>query len=195
MSKKTGEHRRKIMKYNIYTHTHIYIYIHIYAALTVWLRSFFIPFRGTEIIFYIPSPGTEFFSFLLWHRLLWYSCFPGWELKLFPYLQYRVSVYTLSKAENQEIQFPLLYTKPIKDKHKFFLSKVGSSGADLSANRATIVESSGSNYRSTVPIRQDFWSDLPTNRSQMVKANYVWPSVIKTILYCEILKRWIAVKY
>ena len=33
MSKKTGEHRRKIMKYNIYIYIYIYIYIHIYIYM------------------------------------------------------------------------------------------------------------------------------------------------------------------
>ena len=44
-------------------------------------------------------------------------------------------IYTF-KAENQEIQFLLLCTNPSKDKHKFFLSKVGSTEADLSASHA-----------------------------------------------------------
>ena len=42
-------------------------------------------------------------------------------------------IYTFFKAENQEFNFPLLCTKPGKDKHKVF-SKVGSPGADLLAS-------------------------------------------------------------
>ena len=71
---------------------------------------FFIPFRGTEIIFYKPSPGTDFFFQCLlfgMHFFLWYSCFLGRTLKLRPYLQYRISAYTLFKVKNQEIKFPL----------------------------------------------------------------------------------------
>ena len=55
---------------------------------------------------------------------LWYSCFPGWELKLLSHPQYKVSVYTLSKAENQKIQFPLLCIKPSKDKQVFFFQRL-----------------------------------------------------------------------
>ena len=40
------------------------------------------------------------------------------------------------KEENQEIQFPLLCTKPSKDKNKFCLSKVGNPGVNSSASRA-----------------------------------------------------------
>ena len=46
-------------------------------------------------------------------------------------------IYTIFKAENQKIQFLLLCTKRSKDKRKFYLSKVGSSEADLLAIRAT----------------------------------------------------------
>ena len=71
-------------------------------------------------------------------------------------------IYTIFKAENQEIQFLLLCTKPNIDKHKFLFFKglwscgrfIGQlclacaiSSADLSANRVTIVELSGSFYR------------------------------------------------
>ena len=48
-------------------------------------------------------------------------------------------IYTIFKAKNKEIQFPLLCTKPSTDKHKFSLSKVGSTEADLSAICATII--------------------------------------------------------
>ena len=49
-------------------------------------------------------------------------------------------IYTFYKAKNQDIQFPLLCTKPRKDKHKFLsfkTSQVRSPGADLLAFRAT----------------------------------------------------------
>ena len=119
--------------------------------------------------------GTDF--------LLWYSCFPGWELKLRPSLSTVQGkyIYIFFKAENQEIQFPLLCTKTSKDKHKFFvLQRLAVTGqfivqlclactislADLAAKRATIIEWSGLIYRPNVPIRQDFWVDLSTYRSQ-----------------------------
>ena len=65
-------------------------------------------------------------------------------------------IYTLCKAENQEIQFSLLCTKPIIDKHNFFyLSMVGSPETDLSAISAT-VESRRPIYRPSVKSRQVF---------------------------------------
>ena len=90
-----------------------------------------------EIIFYKPSPGTDFSQCLLFGTdfFLLYSCFSGWELKLRPYLQYGVVYIHFFKAENQEIQFPLLCTKPSKDK-QVFSSKDGSPRVDLSASRA-----------------------------------------------------------
>ena len=91
--------------------------------------------------FYIPSPGTELFPCLLFGTdfFLGYSCFPGWNLTPPQSTVQGKSIYTIFKAENQEIQFPLLCTKHSKFKHKFFLSKVGSPEADLSAIRAKIV--------------------------------------------------------
>ena len=79
-----------------------------------------------EIICYKPSPGKEFFNLycLAWIFFFGTDVTSGWKLKLHPYLQYRVSVYTqIFKAEKQEIQFPLLYTKPSKDKQKFLSFK------------------------------------------------------------------------
>ena len=116
------------------------------------------PSVGTEIIFLEkPSPGTEFsFQGLLFGTdiFLWYSCFPGGELKLRPPLSTVQGkfIYIIFKAENLEIQFPLLYIKPSIDKHKFLSFKcwqsrgrfIGQlclactiSSAYLSANRAT----------------------------------------------------------
>ena len=108
------------------------------------------PSRGTEIIFYKPSPGTNFFQCLPFGMdfCLWYSCFSGWEWIEAPPLSTLQGkfVYTFFKAESQEIQFPLLSTKPSKD--KFFLSKSRGrfieqpclactiSSADLSVNHA-----------------------------------------------------------
>ena len=129
------------------------------SLATEFFYEFFIPFLnpsgGMEIIFYIPSPGTEFlFECLLFGMdfFVWYSCFPGWELKLRPYLQYRVSIYTqFFKRENQEIKFPLLCTKLSKDKHKFLSFKVGSPGVDLLASYAYYVLLVRPIYRPTVP--------------------------------------------
>ena len=86
--------------------------------------------------------------------------------------------------ENQEIQFPLLYTKPSIDKYRFLSFKCWYSrnqfvdqpyiactisSVDLSGNHATIVECSGSIYRPNVPIRQVLLTDLSAIRSQRVK--------------------------
>ena len=101
--------------------------------------------------------------------VFWYSCFPGWELNLHPYLQHRESVYTQFL---KEIQFSLFCTKHSIDKViniSFCLSKVGCPVADLSTICGTIVESSRPIYWPSMPIRQVFWADLSANRSQRVK--------------------------
>ena len=60
-------------------------------------------------------------------------------------------IYTFFKAENQQIQFPLLCIKPSKDKHKFFLLKVGSPGANLSATHAQRALSARPIYQLSLP--------------------------------------------
>ena len=96
-------------------------------------------------------------------------------------------VYTLFKAENQEIQFPLLCTKLSKDKVFFFqrllvpgrfigqpclACTIGAT--DLSAKHAKIVEWSGAIYRPYVPIRQDFCADLSANCNKGLKTKLYW---------------------
>ena len=53
MSKKTGEHRRKIMKYNIYIYIYIYIYthIHIYIYMVVVIRRYLSGIRTNKFLF------------------------------------------------------------------------------------------------------------------------------------------------
>ena len=100
---------------------------------------FLIPSRDTEIISYKPSPGMDFFQCLLFGTdfFLWYSCFPGWEMKLLPYLQYRVSVSTLILKRGTRIfSFHSYVLYIVKINISFCLSKVGSPGADLSASHA-----------------------------------------------------------
>ena len=135
------------------------------CKLTLWLQSLFIPFRGTVIIFLHALTWLGLFSmFTVWYRLLsLVLMFSGLRIEALPHLQYRVSVYTLFlKRRTRKFYFRLLCTKPSKDKHKFFLSKVGSPSADLSANHATIVELSGPIYRLNMLSRQDFLADLST---------------------------------
>ena len=85
----------------------------------------------------ITWSGLSYSMFTVWHGLFsLVLMFSGVRIEALPHSQYRVNVYTLFKAENQLIHFPLLLTKPSKDKHKFFLSKVGSPEADLSTFRA-----------------------------------------------------------
>ena len=108
-------------------------------------RSYVLNFRFQCLLF-----GTDFF--------LWYSCFLGWEVKIHPHPQYRVSVYTLFlKWRTRKFNFRSYVLSLVKINISFCLSKVGSMGpiyrpydlastissADLSALCATIVESSG----------------------------------------------------
>ena len=120
-----------------------------------------------EIIFYIPSPGTEFiFSYLLFCTdFPMVLTFPGLRIEA-PQLStvHGKCTYNIFKAENQETQFPLLYAKPIIDKHKLSSFQGGRfishlclactvSLADLLVIRSTIVESSGPICQSSVPSR------------------------------------------
>ena len=92
------------------------------------LWSFFCyPHIGTERIFYIPSPGTEFFSMFT----VWYGLFSF--VLTFPRLRIEDStlstvqgkcVYKIFKVENQETQFPLLCTKSSIDKHVFIFPRL-----------------------------------------------------------------------
>ena len=75
---------------------------------------------GMKIIFYKPSPGTDFlFNVYFWHGLF---------IFVFMFFRLRIeapppSAIYFFKAENHEIQFPFLCTKPSKDKHKFLSFK------------------------------------------------------------------------
>ena len=89
-----------------------------FYTLLCWARSYF---------FYKPSPGKDFFfsMFTVWHGLFsLVLMFPGLRIEAPPHPQYRVSVYTLFKAENHEIQFPLLCTKPSKDKQRLVVLRL-----------------------------------------------------------------------
>ena len=135
--------------------------------LTPCLQSFFILFRGHGDNFYKPSPDTDFFFNVY---CLAQTFFFGTHVSQAENWSSAPStVQGKCIAENQEIQFPLLCSKPGKDNHKFFLSKVCSPGANLSASCATIVEWSGTIYRPNVPIRQKKMADLSANCSQRVK--------------------------
>ena len=94
--------------------------------------------------------GMDFF-------FVFYSYFLGWELKLCPHSQYRVSVYTLFiKQRIRKFNFHSYVLNLVKISISFFLSKFGSHGVDLSCTissanlldkRARIVEWSGSIYQ------------------------------------------------
>ena len=125
------------------------------SRLTLWLWSFLYHSGDRDNCLQFFTWHKVFFSmFTVWqYFFLWYSCFLAENWSSAPYLQYRVSVYTLFfQMENQEIQFMLLCTKPSKYKHKFFFfQKVGCPGADLSASRAQQVLSVQSIYRPSKP--------------------------------------------
>ena len=95
--------------------------------LTPLAAAFFLYLSGAWRNFvYKPSPGTNFFAmFTVWHGLFSLTL-------MFPRLRIEVPslstvqgncMYIFFKAENQEIQFLLLCTKPSKDKHKFLSLK------------------------------------------------------------------------
>ena len=109
-----------------------------FPTSTLWMQSFLYPSGCTEIIFYKPSPGTKlFFQCLLFGTdfFHWYSCFSGWELKLRPYLQYRVSVYTqFLKWRTRKFNFRSYVLNLLLINISFCLSKVDSPGIDLSAS-------------------------------------------------------------
>ena len=94
-----------------------------FKMLTLWLQSFQLPSKwhggiilqpGTYFRFHCLPFGTDVFGTHVSRAENWSSA---------PNPQYRVSVYTFFKAENQEIQFPLLCTKPSKDKQVFVLQR------------------------------------------------------------------------
>ena len=79
-----------------------------------------------EIIFYKPSPGMKFFlMFTVWHGLFsMVLIFPGMRIEAPPLSTVKGKcIYTIFRAENQEIQYLLLCTKPSIDKHKFLSFK------------------------------------------------------------------------
>ena len=90
-------------------------------------------------IFYIPWPGTEFF----FHNYGLPQTF-GTQISRAWFIAPPLStvqgkcIYNIFKAENQETQFPYLYTKPSIDKISFYLSKVCSPEADLSSIRPSM---------------------------------------------------------
>ena len=135
--------------------------------LTLWLWSFFCyPRISMELICLHTFTWHEVLSmFTLWHGLFsLVLMFPGLKIKVPPLSTvHGNNIHTIFKAENQEIQYLLLCTKPsIQINISFYHSRVGSLEADLSANRATqwpdlsaihvtIVELSELIFRPSVP--------------------------------------------
>ena len=68
-----------IYLYNVYIYIYIFICALVLRHINPLTAEFFIPFRGTELIFYKPSSGTDLFQCLLFGMefFLWYLCFPG----------------------------------------------------------------------------------------------------------------------
>ena len=99
--------------------------------------------------------------------------FSGLRIEALPPTQYRVSVYTLVlKRRTEKFNFRYVVNL-IKLNTSFWLSTIGSPGADLSALRALQALSVRPIWRPSVPIRQDFWVDLSAYRSQMVNLS-IW---------------------
>ena len=153
--------------------------IHIFVLTIFLAREFFCyPLIGTEINFFTYLDGTSLFFhiYCLAQSFSLVLTFPG--LRIEAALLSTVHgkcIYTIYKVQNQETQFPLLCTYPSIDKHKIFILFISHLGlactvslADLSAICATIVESSGSICRPSMPNRRVFWVDLQANRSQRV---------------------------
>ena len=62
--------------------------------------------------------------FTVWHGLFSLVLdFPGLRIEAPALSTVQVSVYTIHKVENQEIEFPLLRTESFIDKHKFLTFK------------------------------------------------------------------------
>ena len=113
---------------------------------------FFIPLRGTEIFFINLSLSQTFLNVYCWAQTIFFGAriSRAENLSSAPFTVQGKCIYTFFKAENQEIQFRSYVLNLVKINISFFLSKVGSTGADLSActissvdlstNRATIVE-------------------------------------------------------
>ena len=82
---------------------------------------FFATLQGALGYFlYIPSSGTKFFlMFTVWCRLFFLILkFPRLRIEALPLSTVQGKcVYTIFQAESQEIQFPLLCSKPRKDEH------------------------------------------------------------------------------
>ena len=92
-------------------------FIDAFLNLTLRLQSFLYPPLGTELIFYMPSPGTEFFGFCVSRAENWSSAPSTTQCKCI------YAIFKAPRALNQVIQFPLLCTKPSIDKHKFLSFK------------------------------------------------------------------------
>ena len=94
--------------------------------LTIWLQSFLYPSVAQSLILYKPSSGTEFcFNVYCFARFFSLSfMFPRLRIVVPPPSTVQgKGIYTIFEVENQEIQFPLLFIKPCKDKHNFFSFK------------------------------------------------------------------------
>ena len=159
-------------------------------------------------IFYKPSPGTQLFlMFTVLHGLFpLVLIFPG--LSTPPSTVQGKCINTIFKAENQEINFPLLCTKPSIDKYfkKIFQRLVVPESiyrpvvpsmcyqfGGFIGQPFTIVEWRGPIYRPNVPIRQDFCADLSADRSQRVNSVHyaqVFQSICQLWLHRDLRWRW-----
>ena len=100
---------------------------------------FFQPFAGHRVNFLqiFTWHGLSLLMFTVWHGLpSLVLMFSGLRIEAPPHPQYRVSVYTLFKAETSRFNFCSYVLNLVKINISFFLSKAGSPGANLSAARA-----------------------------------------------------------
>ena len=77
--------------------------------------------HGDNYLHILIWHGVYFFIFTVWHgHFSLVLTFPGLRIEDPPLCTVQGKcLYTIFKAENQETQFPLLYTKPSIDKFKF----------------------------------------------------------------------------
>ena len=94
-------------------------------GLILWLRSFLLlclNWHGDNFLNTFTWLRVYFSMFSVWHGLLSFVLiFLGLRIKAL-FLQDKC-IYTIFKMDNQEIQFPLLCTKPSTDKHTFLSFK------------------------------------------------------------------------
>ena len=135
------------------------------TTLTVWLLFFLLPSAGHEIIFYVPSSGTEFFSmFTVQHGL--FSL-----VLMFPELRFEVlPLFTAQgksiKRRTRKFNFRSYVLNPVQINISFCLSNVGSPEAKLSASRATLLNRAGRFIGHPCHNSRIKWADLLTIRAK-----------------------------